>query len=1109
MDKKPTLSAEKQALLDQRLKGVLNNLPESKIAPSRIKDEPAVLSYAQQHLWIVDQMQPGNPAYNVPVLLEIKGDLDVLRLESSFNEVIKRHEVLRTSFITKDNQPYQIIHPELKIKIEQVDLSALAAGEKGEKYKSHISSEVIKPFNLGKLPLIRLTLYKMEYNDYKLLLNLHHIVADGWSVGLIIQEAGAIYDGNHSDLTGLPIQYADYSILDKKRLEENNYEKQISYWKEVLNGELPVLELPLDKPRPVVQTFVGSNRFFSIDKSLTEKLLSIGLQQRATFFMLILAAYQVLLHRYSGQDDIVVGVPVSTRTRNEYEKLVGYFLNMNAFRIDLSDDPTFTELLKRVREITIGAFSNQELPFEKVVENLKFKRDISRNPVFQTTLEISPASSYKLKNLNIVRANLDTRFSQVDLAIHLSEDNGEFTGRFEYNTDLFNETTIDGSINHFLNLLTNLAEDPNQNISKIPILSNDEKQELLRKGEQKKLYKQDKTIHQLFEEAAEKWPDSPALSLSGETLTYSELNERANQLAHHIISLGVQGDNLIGICMERSFDLIVGILAILKAGGAYLPIDLSYPHDRTTFMLQDAGVKILLTQSKLSESLDLENVNLILVDSFKPEKSFSYNPDIKVNPENLAYVIYTSGSTGKPKGVMVTHYNVVRLFQATDQWFKFDEHDVWTLFHSYAFDFSVWEIWGALLYGGKLVIVPQLLSRDPESFYKLLLAEKVTVLNQTPSAFRQLVQAAVNKKESEKLLLRYIVFGGEALDLKTLKPWFEIYGDEHPLLINMYGITETTVHVTYRPLSKKDTESGSIIGEPIPDLKLYILDKHKNLVPPGVAGEMYVGGAGVARGYLNRIQLNEERFIKNPFSERNDDRLYRTGDLAKYIDGDDIEYLGRIDHQIKIRGFRIELGEIESVINKYEDVKDSVVIVREDTPEEKRITAYLILKQKESFDILALRNFLYKQLPDYMIPSDFVLLEEFPLTASGKLDKKRLPIPAAERFSERDYITPQNQLEKTIADIWQKYLSLNKIGIDDNFFDLGGHSLMMVKVNYDLKEILKKDISIVDMYRYPTIRTLAEALSNEKETILSFDRISERAKKQKESSDKQKRIKLR
>jgi amino acid adenylation domain-containing protein len=705
--------------------------------------------------------------------------------------------------------------------------------------------------------------------------------------------------------------------------------------------------------------------------------------------------------------------------------------------------------------------------------------------------------------------NIDTRFSQVDLAVHLLENDEGFSGRIEFNSDLFNESTIEGYVSHFLNLLTNIAENPDQNISCIPILSEEEKARLLKKGIQKTNYKPEKVVHQLFEEAVEKWPDSPAVSLSGESLTYSNLNERANELAHHLISFGVKEDSLVGICMERSFDLIVGILAILKAGGGYLPIDLSYPQERTTFMLQDAGAEILLTQSKLSESLDLKNVNIILIDSYKPEKSVISNPGVNVNPQSMAYVIYTSGSTGKPKGVIVTHYNVVRLFQGTDQWFKFNESDVWTLFHSYAFDFSVWEIWGALLLGGRLVIIPQLISRDPESFYNLLLKEKVTVLNQTPSAFRQLVQTAVKRGESEKLSLRYIIFGGEALDLKTLKPWFGLYGDEKPLLINMYGITETTVHVTYRPLTKKDTDSGSIIGQPIPDLKFYILDKNQNLAPTGVSGEIYVGGAGVAREYLNRPQLTKERFIKNPFSDRDDDRLYRTGDLARYIDGDDIEYLGRIDHQIKIRGFRIELGEIEAVINNYADVKEAVVTVRDDVSEEKRIVAYLMKKQNDEFDVLSLRSYLFKQLPEYMVPSDFVLLEEFPLTASGKLDIKKLPAPEGERYSGNDYVTPQNQLEKTIAGIWQKYLNVNKIGIDDNFFDLGGHSLLMVKVNNDLKQSLKKDISIVEMYRYPTIKTLSESLSSESDTGLSVDRISDRAKRQKESSNKQKRIKLR
>ena len=825
-----------------------------------------------------------------------------------------------------------------------------------------------------------------------------------------------------------------------------------------------------------MQTLVGSNKFFSISKSLADKLKSIGLQQGATFFMSVLAAYQVLLHRYSGQDDIIVGVPVSTRTRNEYEKLVGYFLNMTAFRIDLSDDPSFKELLKRVREVTLEAFSNQEVPFEKVVESLKFKRDLSRNPVFQTTLEVSPGSSYMLKDLQIEQMNIDTRFSQVDLAVHLLENDEGFSGRIEFNSDLFNESTIERYVNHFLNLLKNIAENPDQNISSIPILSEEEKAELLKKGIQKTHYKPEKVIHQLFEEAVEKWPDSPAVSLNGESLTYSNLNERANELAHHLISLGVKEDSLVGICMERSFDLIVGILAILKAGGGYLPIDLSYPQDRTTFMLQDAGAEILLTQSKLSESLDLKNVNIILIDTYKPEKSVISNPGVNVNPQSMAYVIYTSGSTGKPKGVIVTHYNVVRLFQGTDQWFKFNECDVWTLFHSYAFDFSVWEIWGALFYGGRLVIVPQLISRDPESYYNLLLKEKVTVLNQTPSAFRQLVQVIINRDESEKLFLRYIIFGGEALDLKTLKPWFKMYGDENPSLINMYGITETTVHVTYRPLTSEDTDSGNVIGEPIPDLKFYILDKNKNLVPTGVSGEIYVGGAGVAREYLNRPQLNEERFINNPFSDQDDDRLYRTGDLARYIDGDDIEHLGRIDHQIKIRGFRIELGEIEAVINNYADVKEAVVIVRDDKKSDRRLVAYII-PNTDNLDFNKVRDFIKLKLPDYMIPSFFVLMEKFPLTASGKLDIKRLPAPDDSAVvTQNEYAPATDDLEIKLVGIWQKILKVDKIGVNDDLFELGGHSLMFTQVLSRLKKITTVSISLKDLFDKPTIRGIAEKI---------------------------------
>ncbi|MEH2179927.1 non-ribosomal peptide synthetase [Nostoc sp.] len=630
----------------------------------------------------------------------------------------------------------------------------------------------------------------------------------------------------------------------------------------------------------------------------------------------------------------------------------------------------------------------------------------------------------------------------------------------------------------------------------LPILKESEKDLLIEYN-----YTQQASIHQLFEAQVELTPETVAVVFEDQQLTYRELNIKANQLAQYLQNLGVGPDVLVGICVERSLEMIVGLLGILKAGGAYAPLDPNYPVERLAFILEDAQVSVLLTQKHLLNNLPQNYTQVLCLDSDKEILSqySSENPTSSVTSENLAYIIYTSGSTGKPKGVLINHFNVIRLFKATEHWYHFNQNDVWTLFHSFAFDFSVWEIWGALIYGGRLVIVPYLVSRSPEAFYKLLCKEKVTVLNQTPSAFQQLIYTEQTIADSGNLALRWVIFGGEALEIQSLKPWFTRYGYESPRLVNMYGITETTVHVTYRPITEDDLRpgAGSVIGCAIPDLQLYVLDEHRQLVPVGVPGEIYVGGAGLARGYLNRPDLTAKAFIANPLSNDPKARLYKTGDLARYLPNGDLEYLGRIDHQVKIRGFRIELGEIEREIAQHPDVREVVVLARQEETGEKQLVAYFVLHQNSSYISNQLRSFLGQRLPDYMVPSAFMLLESMPLTVNGKVDRQKLPAPSRERPQlEQAYIAPQSDLERLLAGILSELLKIDRVGIDDNFFDLGGTSISIVQVAVRVQQELGIELPTVKLFQYSTISSLANYLYSNQNSQPSSNKLQNRAQRQ-------------
>jgi len=1047
----------------------------------------APLSFAQQRLWFLAQLEPRSPAYNILSATQIEGPLDTAALERSLIEMSRRHETLRTTFAAEDATPVQLIHPSTELKLQQLDFTAVSEEQREKTARRLMHEEAVCPFHLVSGPLLRAKLLRMEPEKHLLLLTIHHIVSDGWSMGVLHHELftlyGAFSQSHPSPLSELRIQYADFAVWQRQYLQGDLLAEQLDYWRQQLK-DLTTLDLPTDRPRPPMQTFTGATHEIHLPLTLVKDLNLLGRKEGATLFMTLFAAFQTLLHRYSGQDDIVVGTPIAGRTRVEVEGLIGFFVNMLVLRTDASGDPTFRELLKRAKKVAIGAYAHQDIPFEKVVEELHPRRDPSRNPLFQVVfaLQNTPRPSPPFSGLK-VSTNAAYRNIRFDLEAHLTEAEDGLHGVFVYNTMLFEAQTIARMAQHFRTVLEGIAENPDLRLSELPILTPEERHQLLVEWNQTETqYPRDACIHELFETQANATPDALAIAFGNQRLTYRQLNERSNQLAHHLRALGVGPDVLVGVFLERSVEMVEGLLGILKAGGAYLPIDPLYPTDRIAFMLEDAGPPVLLTQSTLAPHLPEHRSKVVCFDIDKA--SLDCEPDINPprssTPENLAYVIYTSGSTGRPKGVMVTHQNVVRLFTQTQRWFHFGPSDVWTLFHSYAFDFSVWEIFGALLYGGRLVIVSYWMTRSPKEFRELLCSQSVTVLNQTPSAFRELIREEARSDVTAESL-RLIIFGGEALDFGTLRDWFERYGDQRPQLVNMYGITETTVHVTYRPLRSEDlVVGGSLIGRAIGDLQLYILDPHLQPVPVGVCGEIFVAGEGLARGYLNRPELTAARFIPNPFSNRPGDRLYRTGDLARRLPSGEIEYLGRSDNQVKLRGFRIELQEIEAVLCQHSAVREAVVIAREDVPGEKRLVAYLVASPPKP-EARALRELLKKKLPEYMVPAAFVFLEQLPRTPSGKADRKALPASEEElgQYSP-GFVEPRTSTEEGLARIWRALLGIRRVGVHDNFFDLGGHSLLGFQMMARIEQRFGKNLSVTVLFQSPTIEQLARILSEER-----------------------------
>jgi len=1033
-------------------------------------------SFAQERFWFIDQVAGSSGAYNISWPVRLRGGLDVASLQRALSEIVRRHEVLRTRFAAEEGRPMQVIDAPGAVTLELIDLSRQADPE--DRARRVVDQQTQAPFDVAQGSPLRALLIRLGSEDHILQIVIHHIAADGWSKAVLFGELGALYpafaDDRPSPLPELPVQYGDFAEWQRSWLQGERLERELAYWTAQLRGAPTVLELPSDRPRPAVASLRGAWLRTAVPGALIERLGALGRDGGATLFMVMLAGFEVLLYRYTGQTDVVIGAPVDTRSRAELEQLIGPFVNTIVLRNDLSGSPSFRELLGSVRGRTLDAIEHQELPFERLVEALAPERDLTRHPIIQALLALNPPDP-KIALAALEAEELETAkaASRVDLTLLLQQQQDGFDAVFEYSTDLFDAETIEEMAHHFLRLLEAIVADPDRPIDELSLLEDPERAKLLSAFADHTRPFDVALLHERFESQARRTPDAVAVVHEHQTLSYRELNERANRLAHHLRETAVGAETLVALCLERSLDLVISILAVLKAGGAYVPLDPAYPADRLAFVLGDCQAPVLITQESLLERLPEHRARVVCVDRDAPlvEPQSPENLEPLAGPESLAYVIYTSGSTGQPKGVLVEHRNVARLFSATDAWFRPCAADTWTLLHSYAFDFSVWELWGALLHGGRLVVVPAWTARAPEALAALLAQERVTVLNVTPSLFLTALDELLAR--AGELALRLVIFGGEALSPRRLRPWFERMGERHPQLVNMYGITETTVHVTYRPLSAADVEQDrSPIGVPIPDLQLYLLDAKLSPVPAGVSGELFVGGAGVARGYLNRPELTAERFLSNPFGPG---RLYRTGDRARLLRGHELAFEGRIDDQVKIRGFRIELGEIQAVLDEHDSVAEAVVVAHTVADGDTRLAAYVVGNGAPRTDgrlESELRAWLRSKLPEYMVPASFTVLAELPLTANGKLDRRALPGPEPDQAALAP-VLPRTPTQEVVAGLWQELLGTAKFGLEDDFFELGGHSLLAAQLAARIRARYALKFSVRAVFEAPTVEGIA------------------------------------
>lgn len=1011
------------------------------------------LSFAQQRLWFLDQLEPGSTLYNISLTLRLRGPLNQDALDGTLSEVSRRHEVLRTRFEVVDGQPAQIISPPALVHVSLLDLSYLPAEQREIEVKRISRAEGRQPFDLSAGPLLRVRLLRVDREEHILLLTMHHIISDGWSMGVFIKEVSALYaafaKGQPSPLADLPIQYADYAVWQRQHLRGEVLERQLAYWREQLSDAPRVLELPTDRPRPAVQGYHGAAESFTLSRQLTADLKALSREQNVTLFMTLLAAFQTLLFRYSGQTDVLVGAPIANRTRTETEGLIGFFINTLTLRSRFTPELTFIALLQQVKRLTLGAYAHQELPFEKLLDELDVERSLSQAPLFQVffVLQNAPGEPVQLEGLELALLASENETAKFDLSLSMMETTaglgGTIGGTISYRTELFDAETVRRLIENFERLLVGIAAAPDRRTVEFSMLSEADARLVAEVNDTWRPLASGQVAHELFELQVERSPEAAALDVAGNCMSYDELNRRANQLARYLRSLGVGPEVLVGILMERSVDVLVAVLAVLKAGGAYVPLDPEYPRERLMLMMVDADLKVLVTQQRLLGRVPEHKGPVVVVDEDYQswEHESAENPVNRTTAENLAYLIFTSGSTGRPKGVMLSHRGLCNLAagQREKQFLHIGPGERVLQGASLSFDLSVAEIFMSLLSGATLCLASnESLMLGPD-LLELLRAQKITNITLMPTTLSVLPAADLPS-------LRCLVAAGEACSLDLVKRWAP-----GRRFINGFGPTEATCGITYSELTTDDHRVT--IGRPIPNTQVYVLDQLFNIVPVGVRGELYLAGHGLARGYLKRPDLTAERFIPHPFSAEPGARLYRTGDLARFRAEGNLEYLGRVDDQVKVRGYRIELGEVGTVLTAHEAVKEAVVVLREDVPGEKRLVAYFVAvdgprgPRGNRLTTGELRRHLEERLPAYMLPAAFVQLESLPLSANGKLNRKALPAPEHNLAEAEDsYTAPRTPTEEQLAAIWSKVLRLRRVGVQDNFFELGGDSILSIQI---------------------------------------------------------------
>ena len=1079
-----TLSPAKYALLIktlQRQKIIGNN---DVTIPKRPANTSPPLSFAQQRLWFLNQLDSGSPAYNMPVAVRLTGLLNTSTLEQSIQQTIRRHESLRTCFPTKEGQPVQHIHPVLRITIPIIDLVDLKNGQDVFLHRIAVS-EATRSFELDHVPLIRVTLLKLDANHHVLLVTMHHIISDEWSMGVFVKEAVASYEaalaGEPYKTPPLSIQYADYAYWQRTRLQGENIAKLSSYWKQKLSGELAVLQLPFDHSRPAFQSGLGGRHQFRISQTTTQKLRSFSRQRGTTLFITLLTMFKVFLYKYTSQEDLLVGTPITIRNRVELEPLVGLFVNTLVLRTDFSGNPTFDSALSRVHETVNGAFSNQEMPFESLVEELDPNRDLSRNPVFQVmfSLQNVPLPDVRIADLAINRIDYDRGATLFDLTLDFIEQQDELIGIWEYDTDLFDATTLTRMSHHFQRLTEHLINAPLSLVASVPLMTEPEYHQIVEEWNDETVkFPADIAIHELFENQVERTPDRVAVIHEETALSFNILNQRANQLARHLRKIGVSAESPVGVYIERSPDAVIGLLAVLKAGGAYVALDPCYPSGRLDSTLEDCLPTVIVTRSGLRSDLTSSTAQIVCIDAglLAIRQNSTDNLHTSLSPDNLAYVVYTSGSTGAPKGALIRHNGLVNAWAAWEKTYSLREHEgCYLQMASFSFDVFSGDLVRALWSGLTVFICPKECLLDPGSLETVIRQHHVTCGEFVPAVIR--------------LLAQYIERTGRRLD----HLWTPIVGsdlwywDEYEALcricpseakvVNSYGLSEVTIDSTYYT---GDMLTGTCelvpIGRPFPNSKIYLLDTLLRPVPIGVPGELYIGGPGIARGINNSPSLTADRVIPNPFTKRRGDRLYKTGDRCRYLPNGLIEMMGRTDHQVKIRGYRIELQEIEATLYKHPEVCEVVVNVWERSIDDKSLVAYIVPKSSR-ISLEALKDDLRREIPAYMVPDTIILLEAMPLNSNGKIDRRNLPTPDIQD-ENRQVVLPRNDEERTICDVWQQVLKLESVSVSDDFFALGGHSLLIPQVIMKLQDAFEVDIPVRTFFDASTVAELARTVQH-------------------------------